>query len=184
MIYLNLFLSFLKVGIFGIGGGYAAVPIIQSQVVDKFGWITLSEFTDLISIAEMTPGPITINSATFIGIRMAGIPGALCATAGFAIPSLLIVTAVFFFYHKYGKLEASQTVLSFIRPAVVALIAGAGLTILSGIVFGGAGIENINFIALAIFAAAFAVIRIFKASPIAVMLSCGAVYTVINIIIK
>ena len=76
-IYIELFLSFLQVGIFSIGGGYAAMPLIQSQAVDTYGWLTLREFTDLITIAEMTPGPIAVNSATFVGIRMAGLPGAL-----------------------------------------------------------------------------------------------------------
>ena len=76
MIYLELFWSFLQVGMFSIGGGYAAMPLIQSQVVTQHGWLTMNEFTDLITIAEMTPGPIAVNSATFVGIRIAGIPGA------------------------------------------------------------------------------------------------------------
>ena len=79
MIYLQLFLSFIKVGMFSIGGGYAAMPLIQSEVVEGHGWLTMSEFTDLITIAEMTPGPIAVNSATFVGIRIAGIPGAAVA---------------------------------------------------------------------------------------------------------
>lgn len=76
-IYLQLFLSFLQVGLFSIGGGYAAMPLIQSEVVYGHGWLTMSEFTDLITIAEMTPGPIAVNSATFVGIRIAGVPGAI-----------------------------------------------------------------------------------------------------------
>ena len=75
MIYVELFLSFLKVGLFSVGGGYAAIPLIQSQVVEGKNWITMSEFTNLVTIAEMTPGPISVNSATFVGIRIAGIPG-------------------------------------------------------------------------------------------------------------
>ena len=82
MIYLQLFFSFLQVGLFSVGGGYAAMPLIQSQVVEQHPWLTLHEFTDLITIAEMTPGPIAINSATFVGIRIAGIPGAIVATLG------------------------------------------------------------------------------------------------------
>ncbi len=82
MIYLQLFLSFIKVGMFSIGGGYAAMPLIQSEVVNGHGWLTMNEFTDLITIAEMTPGPIAVNSATFVGIRIGGIPGALVATGG------------------------------------------------------------------------------------------------------
>ena len=82
MIYIQLFLSFIQVGMFSIGGGYAAMPLIQSQVVQGHGWLTMSEFTDLITIAEMTPGPIAVNSATFVGIRIAGVPGAMVATFG------------------------------------------------------------------------------------------------------
>ena len=74
MIYFQLFFSFLQVGLFSVGGGYAAMPLIQSQVVEQHPWLTLQEFTDLITIAEMTPGPIAVNSATFVGIRIAGIP--------------------------------------------------------------------------------------------------------------
>ena len=92
MIYVELFLSFLKVGLFSVGGGYAAIPLIQSQVVEGKNWITMSEFTNLVTIAEMTPGPISVNSATFVGIRIAGIPGAFAATAGCIAPALFIVT--------------------------------------------------------------------------------------------
>lgn len=86
MIYLQLFLSFLQVGAFSIGGGYAAMPLIQSQVVTSHGWLTMSEFTDLITIAEMTPGPIAVNSATFVGIRIAGVGGAVIATLAVSSP--------------------------------------------------------------------------------------------------
>ena len=188
MIFLDLFLSFLKVGVFSIGGGYAAMPIIQSQAVDKFAWLTAGEFTDLISIAEMTPGPITINAATFIGIRTAGVPGALVATAGCVIPSLIIVTAMFFIYKKFGQMKASQTVLSFIRPAVVALIASAGITLLKSAVLGGGTVTvtplEINLISSVIFLIAFVIIRKFKTNPIIIMASGGVVYLLINVIIR
>lgn len=86
MIYLQLFLSFLQVGMFSVGGGYAAMPLIQSQVVEQHGWLTMQEFTDLITIAEMTPGPIAVNSATFVGLRIAQAPGAIIATLGCITP--------------------------------------------------------------------------------------------------
>ena len=92
MIYLQLFWSFLQVGLFSIGGGYAAMPLIQNQVVSAHPWLTMNEFTDLITIAEMTPGPIAINSATFVGIRIAGIPGAMIATFGCILPSCVLVS--------------------------------------------------------------------------------------------
>ena len=92
MIYLQLFLSFLQIGAFSFGGGYAAMPLIQNQVVQLHPWLSQSEFTDLITISQMTPGPIAINSATFVGTRIAGMPGALAATAGCVLPSCILVT--------------------------------------------------------------------------------------------
>ena len=94
MIYLQLFLSFLQVGMFSFGGGYAALPLIQGQVVKTHSWLSMSEFTDLITISQMTPGPIAVNSATFVGEKIAGILGALCATAGYILLSCIIVTVI------------------------------------------------------------------------------------------
>lgn len=92
MIYLQLFWSFLQIGLFSFGGGYAAMPLIQGQVVTSHGWLTMSEFTDLITISQMTPGPIAVNSATFVGLKIAGIPGAVVATVGCILPSCIIDT--------------------------------------------------------------------------------------------
>ena len=92
MIYLQLFLSFLQVGMFSFGGGYAALPLIQGQVVKTHSWLSMSEFTDLITISQMTPGPIAVNSATFVGEKIAGIPGALCATAGYKMAEYGVIS--------------------------------------------------------------------------------------------
>ena len=91
MIYLELFWSFFQVGLFSIGGGYAAMPLIQNQVVDIHPWLTMTGFADIMAIAEMTPGPIALNAATFVGIQVAGLPGALIATIGCIFPSCVIV---------------------------------------------------------------------------------------------
>ena len=88
MIYIQLFLSFLQIGLFSVGGGYAAIPLVQSLIVERQGWITMTEFTNLITIAEMTPGPIAVNSATFVGIRIAGLPGGGCGNLGMYFPIL------------------------------------------------------------------------------------------------
>ena len=176
MIYLQLFWSFLQIGLFSIGGGYAAMPLIQAQVVQNHAWLNMSEFTDLITIAEMTPGPIAVNSATFVGIRIAGIPGALVATFGCILPSLFIVSLLAFIYYRYKKLSVLQSVLASLRPAVVALIASAGISILLQVALGGQELTmaNLNFIGLALFAAAFVLLRKFKWNPILVMCLCGA----------
>ena len=97
MIYLQLFLSFLKIGAFSFGGGYAAMPMIQQQVVDAYHWLSVSEFGDLVTISQMTPGPIAINAATFVGIRVVGWQGALCATMGCVFPACVIVTVIAYF---------------------------------------------------------------------------------------
>ena len=89
MIYLQLFWSFIQIGMFSFGGGYAAMPLIQGQVVNTHEWLTMTEFTDLITISQMTPGPIAVNSATFVGMKIAGIPGAVVATLGCILPSAL-----------------------------------------------------------------------------------------------
>lgn len=175
MIYWQLFLSFLQIGLFSIGG-YAAMPLIQNQVVKHHAWLTMSEFTDLITIAEMTPGPIAVNSATFVGIRIAGFPGAVIATAACILPSLLIVSLLAFIYYRYKQLQALQSVLACLRPAVVALIASAGLSILKlvAVQSGGAFPGDADWLGLALFALAFAALRKFKWNPILVMLACGA----------
>lgn len=186
MIYFELFISFIQVGLFSIGGGYAAMPLIQSQVVENHGWLSMSEFSDLITIAEMTPGPIAVNSATFVGIRIAGIPGAIVATAGCIFPSLIIVSVLAFLYYKYKGLSALQSILGSLRPAVVALIAAAGLSILQLVIFGEQeiAIEAVHWIEAIIFLVAFTVLRKFRLNPILVMLSCGGIGLAANLILE
>ena len=130
LIYWQLFLSFLQIGMFSFGGGYAALPLIQEQVVTQHGWLSRSEFTDLITISQMTPGPIAVNSATFVGIRLAGFLGALAATFGCILPSCILVTVLSYLYLKYRKMSMLQGVLETLRPAVVSMIAAAGVSIL------------------------------------------------------
>ena len=132
MIFVQLFLSFLQVGLFSVGGGYAAIPLIQNQVVELHPWLSLQEFTDLVTIAEMTPGPIAVNSATFVGIRIAGIPGAIIATLGCITPAIILVSLLAYIYGKYQNLSVLQNVLSCLRPAVVALIAVPVLSLARG----------------------------------------------------
>ena len=179
MTLLQLFWSFVQIGMFSVGGGMAAMPLIQSQVVDLHHWLTLTEFTDLITIAEMTPGPIAVNSATFVGIRIAGLPGALTATFGCILPSCIIVSLLAWVYFKYKNLTVIQGVLSGLRPAVVALIASAGLTIFVLAVWGVNGFSldprTLNLIALALFAVALFILRRWKPNPIVVMLGSGVV---------
>ena len=136
MIYLELFWSFFQIGLFSIGGGYAAMPLIQSQVVDLHPWLTMTQFADIMAIAEMTPGPIAVNAATFVGIQVAGLPGALIATLGCIFPSGVIVLTLAWVYYRFRGLRMVQGVLGGLRPAVVAMIASAGVSLLIMALFG------------------------------------------------
>ena len=127
MLYVELLYSFLKIGLFGFGGGYAMLSLIQSEIVDKHGWITNAEFTDIVAISQMTPGPIGINAATFVGTKVAGVPGAIAATAGFVFPSIIIVLILAKLFFKYGDIGPIRGILNGLRPAVVALICSAGV---------------------------------------------------------
>ncbi|MGI5976365.1 MAG: chromate transporter [Candidatus Limivicinus sp.] len=175
---LQLFLSFLQIGLFSIGGGYAAIPLIQEQIVDIHGWLTMPQFADIVSIAEMTPGPIAINSATFVGIQVAGLPGALIATLGCILPSCVIVMSLAYAYYRFRGLNIVQGILSGLRPAVVAMIASAALGLLALTLFGQRSFPKdclgLNIQSFLIFAAAFFVLRKWKLSPIAVMALSGA----------
>ncbi len=179
MTFLHLFWVYFQVGLLSVGGGLAAMPLIQSQVVHTYHWLTLTEFTDLVTIAEMTPGPISINSATFVGIRIAGIPGALVATLGCILPACLIVSGLAWLYYKYRTLAVVQGVLQGLRPAVVALIASAGLSIMVLAFWGESGLSwnlgSINFVAVGLYAVALFILRKWKPNPIFVMLGSGVI---------
>ncbi len=181
---LEMFLSFFQVGMFAIGGGYAAMPLIQNQVVETHGWLTLSEFADLVIIAEMTPGPIALNAASFVGTRVAGVTGAIVATLGNILPSMLLVSLLALMYRKYREMHALKSVLGTLRPAVTALIASAGAGILLLAVFGGRAklLGNVQWVETVLFIIAFLVLRLKKPNPILVMLLCGAASLAIGMI--
>lgn len=176
MIYLELLWSFFQIGLFSIGGGYAAMPLIQNQVVDVHPWLTMTQFADIMTIAEMTPGPIAINSATFVGIQVAGIPGAVIATIGCILPSCVIVMTLAYIYYRFRGLKMIQGVLAGLRPAVVAMIASAGITLVIMSFYGrtlSVDLCGINIISVMIFAIGFLALRKWKVNPIYVMLGAG-----------
>lgn len=179
MIYLKLLISFFQIGLFSIGGGYAALPLIEEQVVEINGWLTAGEFTDLITISQMTPGPIAINSASFVGNQIAGPLGAVVSTLGCILPSYIIVMILAYIYFRYKNIKIIQGVLGGLRPAVVALIASAGFTILITALWGETGItsklSDINPVAVVMFAISLFILRRFKVNQILVMLGSGVV---------
>ena len=179
MIYLELFWAFFKIGLFSFGGGYAALPLIQGAVVSGKEWLTMAQFTDLLTISQMTPGPIALNASTFVGTQVAGLLGAIVATLGCVTPSCIIILILAKLYYKYKNLNAMQNILFGLRPAVVSLIAAAGVDIL----FSALGIgSTLDFMAIGIFAAAFLALRIWKLSPILIISLSGAVSLAIHII--
>jgi chromate transporter len=179
MIYLKLFWAFFQIGLFSIGGGYAAMPLIQNQVVDTYGWLNMREFTDIITISQMTPGPISINSATFVGTRIAGIWGAIIATLGCILPSCAIVLMLAILYRKYRNLKYVQGILKSLHPAVVGMIASAGLAIIVQALWNGSAVSDnigsIDFIAVALITFCIFFLRKIKMNPIFVMLGAGVV---------
>ena len=187
MIFLELFWSFFQIGLFSIGGGYAAMPLIQNQVVDLHSWLTMSQFADIVTIAEMTPGPIAINAATFVGNQVAGIPGALCATIGCVFPSCMIVLTLAWVYYHFRGLRIIQGVLSGLRPAVVAMITSAGITLLIMALYNARSLPSdllaFDPVALILFLAAFAVLRVWKPNPIYVMAGTGVTGLIIYFIV-
>ena len=185
MIYLQLFLSFFQIGLFSFGGGYAAMPLIQGQIVKIHGWMTMSEFTDLITISQMTPGPIAVNSATFVGLKIAGVPGAIVATAGCILPSCIIVTILARLYLKYRTMDLLQGVLKSLRPAVVAMIASAGILILKN-AFWGSGetisLTGTEWSMVVIFGICVLLLRKTKMNPIWVMVLAGILKVGISVV--
>lgn len=184
MIYLQLFLSFLQIGALSFGGGYASMPLIEAQIVTSHGWLTMTEFSDLVTIAEMTPGPIAVNAATFVGTKVAGVLGALVATVGCILPACVLVMLIARLYLKYRNLTVLQSVLGSLRPAVVAMIASAGLTILMNAFWGGRTVvlANTNYVMVAIFVLSFVLLRKTKLSPIAVMVLAGVLNLAVSLI--
>lgn len=180
---LQLFWSFVQVGLFAIGGGYAAIPLIQEQVTVRHDWLTLTQFTDLVTIAEMTPGAIAINAATFVGIQIAGFPGALAATFGCVLPALIIVSGLAWLYYRFRNMKGMKTLLDGLRPAVVAMIASAGLTILI-LAFWNMGaseflsslpLEKTNLISVFVFVLTLFGLHKLKKSPIQMMIAAGVI---------
>ena len=153
------------------------MPLIQHQVVDLHPWLTMTQFADVMTIAEMTPGPIAINSATFVGIQVAGIPGAVVATIGCILHSCAIVMILAYMYYRFRGLTIVQGILAGLRPAVIAMIASAGISLIILSFYGQktlpVDLSNNNYIAVFIFGIGLFVLRKWKVNPIYVMAGAG-----------
>ena len=169
MIYLQLFFSFLQIGMFSFGGGYAAMPVIQEQVVSRHGWLDMGEFTNLITISQMTPGPIGINSATYVGYAVTqSVWGAVLATVAVCLPSFILVLLISYFFAKCKDNKYIKAAMSGLLPMSVALIASAALLMMNR--------ENfIDYKSIGIFAAAFLVTWKWNLHPILLICLAGVV---------
>jgi len=157
MLYLRLFWEFFKTGLFAVGGGLATLPFLSSMA-EKTGWFTQSQLADMIAVSESTPGPIGVNSATYVGFTVAGLPGAVTATLGLITPSVLIILAIAILLKSFQDNRFVVTVFRFLRPASVALIAAAGIAVAKIAFFSsgsGSLLTRLDLRALAIAAAVY-----------------------------
>lgn len=183
MIFLELFYTFLKIGLFSFGGGYGMLSVIQGEVVTRHGWLSAAEFTDIVAISQMTPGPIGINSATYVGYSAVmnatgseawAILGSLVASFAVMLPSVVLMLIVSRFFMKYYKHRNVEAVFKVLRPAVVGLIASAALLLMTEENFGSPVGSPLQFgVSVALFVAAFVAMKFFKASPILILLLAG-----------
>lgn len=166
MTFLALFWSFLKIGIFGFGGGYAILALIESEVVDIHGWMTTTEFTDIVAISQATPGPIVINCATYVGYTATNsILGSAIATFAVCLPALILASLAARFIYKFRDNKYVDAAFKGLRPAVVGLILAAGISLINS--------ENfIDYISIIIFAVV-AIGTYFKANPIILLMLSG-----------
>ena len=175
MLYLQLFYTFFKIGLFGFGGGYAMLSMIQGEVVTRYGWLTSQEFTDIVAISQMTPGPIGINSATYVGFTATGsVWGSIIATLAVVLPSFILMLAISKFFLKYQKHPVVEAVFSGLRPAVVGLLASAALVLMKAENFSSPKEDMYSFIiSCLIFLVAFVGTRKYKINPILMIVACG-----------
>lgn len=136
MIYLSLFFTFLKIGAFTFGGGYAMLPLIQEEV-SRHGWLDMQSLVDFVAVAESTPGPFAINISTYVGMETAGVPGAFFATFGVVLPSFVIILIVARIYIAFCRNHVVKGVMETLKPAVIGLIASAVISVGVSVFFSG-----------------------------------------------
>ncbi|NYB73751.1 chromate transporter [Sedimentibacter hydroxybenzoicus DSM 7310] len=176
-IIFTLLTTFLQIGLLSIGGGYAIIPLIQEQVVNSYNWLTLQEYTDIIAISQMTPGPLVVNTASFVGIRIAGIPGAIVATLGSILSGFIVSIVLYNFFKKHKDIDSISNVLKGLRSSSVGLIASAASTIIM-IAFLGTSSFNfdnadINIAAIIVFIISLLLLRKYKPNPVLIIVVSG-----------
>lgn len=177
MVYLQLFYAFFKIGLFGFGGGAAMIPLIQFELVERYGWITSAEFANMVAASQMTPGPIGINCATYAGYLASGnVFGAALATFAVVLPSFIIMLLVAKALTKFKNNRYVEGAMQGLRPVIVGLIAAAALLLMNEENFG----ENCaDYVSWIIFAAAFVGLQFLKIHPIVIILLAAVVGLII-----
>ena len=172
---LSLYWAFFQVGLLAFGGGLAALPLIREQVVITHGWLNMAAFTDLVTIAEMTPGPIALNASTFVGMRVGGLFGSVIATLGCISPSLIIVLILARMYRAWREKAAFQGIPGRQPRFAVAMICPAGLSfpLIRRLAVSLPALAGLDWVSLLCFALGLLLLRRFKASPILVIFSSG-----------
>lgn len=183
MIFLSLFYTFFMIGLFGFGGGYGMLSLIQNETVEHWHWLTSSEFTDIVAISQMTPGPIGINSATYCGYtavfkcynsHLMGILGSATATFALVLPSLILMVLISKMFMKYMHHHSVESVFLGLRPAVVGLLAAATLLLMTPDNFSTPSADPWQFcISCFLFLAAFVGVKFVKVNPIRMILYCA-----------
>ena len=169
MLILDIFFSFFKIGLFSFGGGYVMLPLIEKEIIRGNAWLTYSQFVDIIAIAEMTPGPVAINLATFVGYRIAGIPGAIASTTGVIIPSFIIIVVLVKFLKRFYERPMVQHIFKGLRPSIIALVSIAFLMVAETSIY----FEDLRSMGIA--TAAFLILVFTRVNPILVILGGGLV---------
>lgn len=170
----SLFLAFFKIGAFTFGGGYAMIPLIQKEIAEEKGWISDQEILDVIAIAESTPGPIAINSATFVGYKVAGFWGAFFATFGVVLPSFVVILIISFVLREFAQLKPVKYAFYGIRAGVLALVLKAFVSMYKQC--------PKKVVAYILMAAAFAVVVLFDVNVIFVIITCGIIGLIASIV--
>ena len=183
VIWLKLFWTFFKIGLFGFGGGYGMLSLIHNDVVEKQHWISNAEFTDIVAVSQMTPGPIGINSATYVGFkaienagmtRTEAVCGSLLASFSVMLPSFILMLLISAFFMHYKDHKSVQTVLKWLRPVVVGMLAAAVLLLLNEENLGAFNKNNLQlYISVGLFVLAFLATYVWKIGPIKVILLAG-----------
>lgn len=163
----KLFFAFFQIGLFSFGGGYAVLAYLQEVIVRQNKWLDNTQYIDLITLSQMTPGPISINSATFVGMKVAGVFSAIVATLGFVLPTFMVVFVLSVIYYKYKNLTGMQLVLSSMRPAVVALITSVVVDLLNVLVLDRAIVK------MCLLGIALILLRKYKCNPIIMIMLIG-----------